>query len=152
MLQYPQLIHPLKNITMDYYELTILASPDLTEEELNKLKESAISVLQEEGGVVSESNSPSKKTLGAQIKGKNIAFLLVFSFSSPSEQIKSLEEKLRKLPEIMRFLLVKRPAPGKEMRKSPRRIREAVPKIEAEKKPKVEFEEIEKKLDEILGQ
>lgn len=136
---------------MEYYELTILASPDLTEEDLNQLKESAISILQEEGGAVSDSKNPVKRTMGSDIRGKSTAFLVVFHFSSPSEQIKAIEGKLGKLPGIMRFMLTRRPAPGKE-KDSPRRIREAAPKLEEEKKPKVEFKEIEKKLDEILGQ
>ena len=132
---------------MHSYELTYLISPDLSEEELKIFPEKINSFLEE--GRSEGLKLPVKRRLAYPIKKKIEAYLGVLNFYLPSEKLENFEKKLKKEPKILRYLLLKKEVPRKiEM---PRIRPEAkAPKIKKEKK--VELKEIEKKLEEILGQ
>lgn len=124
---------------MRYYELTCLISPELSPEELNSFQEKIISFLQEEKGILVKIDS--------QIKKGGDLSLLVFNFQLDPAQIEGFEKRLKAEKQILRYILIteKIPAATKIVKKSLR----FPGKIQ---KPKVELKEIEKKLEEILGE
>ena len=124
---------------MRYYELTCLISPELSPEELNSFQEKIISYIQEEKGILVKIDLPFKK------KGKVLLFALNFQLNPGA--IETFEKKIKADKQIIRYMLITKKVPkaGKITEKSPR-----FPKKIA--KPKVELKEIEKKLDEILGE
>jgi ribosomal protein S6 len=135
---------------MKYYELSLICPPEFSEEELNQFKEKAVSALQEKGGILNELKNPVKKIFGSPIKKKKSGFLFVFNFSALPEQLKEIEKEFKAMKEIIRYLiLVKNSSSIKE---EPQRISPRIKKLETHKEPKVGFREIEKKLDEILGE
>jgi len=153
---------------MKNYQLTYLISPDLSEEELKNLSEKIKNFIQEETGTLEKITEPSKRELGYPIKKKGEAFLatLNFSFQPTADQPKAgnpeklgnLENKLKSEKQILRYLILTK----KTIRERPERIirKEVLPGI---KKPlevtkkvtppkKVELKEIDKKIEEILGE
>ena len=147
---------------MRYYELTYLASPDLSEKNLNNLKEKIISLLQERSGVLNEIKNPVKTTLRYPIKKKKTAFLVTLNFCFNADEVSNFEKNLKSVPEILRYLILTGVAPikppqtpsfqQKERSWEQKRIRRVPSGTEKQKEPKVELEEIEKKLEEILGE
>lgn len=132
---------------MRIYQLTYLISADLSEEELRSFSEKITSLIQEEGGVINEVNGPKKKDLAYLIKKNKTAYLTNLTFYFPPEKLENLEKKLRGEKQILRYLIEK-----KKMAKrvavpiKPRLIKPSPPKA------KVELKELEKKLEEILGE
>ena len=136
---------------MKLYELTYLISSDLSEEELKVCQEKIASLIEEEGGVLGEVNSITRKSLAYPIKKKSAAFSATLSFQSDPEKLESLEKKLKAESKILRYLIL-----GKPKTKPPTTFRK---KMVGGKPPtprkkvvggKVELKEIEKKLEEIL--
>jgi len=135
---------------MKYYELTYLISPDLSEEEIRTLQEKINALIQAEGGVLSEVNSPVRKTLAYPVKKKWTTYLNTLSFQLDPERLESLKKKLKAESEILRYLILTKPR-TKEILVRGKKL----PPIRPRKrviKPKVELKEIEKKLEEILGE
>ena len=135
---------------MKYYELSLISLPDFSEEELNQFKEKITSILQGKGGILNELKSPVKKILGYPIKKKKSGFLFVFNFSSSSEQLKIIEKELKTMKEILRYLVLVKTGPA--IKEEPQRISPRIEKAEPKKETKAGFKEIEKKLNEILGE
>jgi len=119
---------------MKLYELTYLPAVGLSEEDQKTLAERVVSAL-EVPPVSQHSNG----------------FFTTIEFNADPEKIEEIEERLKEEKQIQRCLIVKK-NPVKFKARSLRRT-EFSKKIEKEaneNKPKVELQEIEKKLDEIL--
>jgi small subunit ribosomal protein S6 len=136
---------------MKNYELTYLIKSDLTEEEVKEFQEKIISLIQEKGGVLGKINSPLKKKLAYPIKKEGQAYLATLNFQLNPEELAGLEKKIKLKNQILRYLILTK----KEAKIIPEAIKippiakkrkEVIP----EKEKKVELEEIEKKLEEIL--
>lgn len=150
---------------MRYYELTYLLSPDLSEEEVRRWQEKIRTTIQEEGGIISETKNPLKRKLAYPIKDnlrskKREGYLATLSFNLDSdrqksrpEKLENLEKKLRAENQILRYLISsKRRAKIIAMAKKPFPKPKIPKKVEKPKVKKVELGEIEKKLEEILGE
>ena len=143
---------------MKNYELTYLLSPELSEEDFNNNTQKIIAVLQEEGGEALEGAKPVRKRLSPPIKKQRQAWLGVLNISFNPEKLESFLKRLRLEPQIIRFLItVKEPARIRKIRKEtkPKIVKKIIEAPQIEKSPeekKVEIEEIEKKLAEILGE
>lgn len=134
---------------MKLYELTYLISPEVSEEELNSLNEKINSLIQKEAGVLNEVKIPIKKKLAQPIKKQREAFLTNLSFDLESDKLGDLERQLKAEKKILRYLILARPKiKVTKVRKRPSKV---IPKIPVKEK-KVELKEIEKKLEEILGE
>lgn len=117
---------------MKLYELAYLPLPGLSEEEQKTLSDRVISFL------------------GTQpVSQHSSGFMVTVDFNSEGEKIGEIEAGLKKEPQIQRYLLLKK----KPVRFRARIMRRAEFSNKMDKKtekPKVELQEIEKKLDEIL--
>jgi len=134
---------------MKSYELTYLISPEVSEEELKSLREKINSLIQKEAGVLNEVQAPIKKKLAQPIKKQREAFLTNLSFYLEPDKLGNLEQQLKSEKKILRYQILARPEikVAKVGKKPPK----VIPKIPVKEK-KVELEEIEKKLEEILGE
>jgi len=133
---------------MQFYELTYLISSDLPEKEIKTLQSKIISLIQEKGGVLGvEEKLPFKRKLAYPVKEQSQAYLGVINFQLAAEKLIDLEKKIKLENQILRYLILakKEPRVAKFPKKPPRSLRKMV-------KPKVELKEIEKKLEEILGE
>jgi len=132
---------------MKYYELTYLISPDSLEEEVKDFQEKINSLIQTEEGILEQGVKPAKKKLGYQIKKKSEAFLGIQDFRLNPEKLGALEKKLKKEKKLLRYMILAKKLP-RVISKIP--TKPVLPK--AKKEEKVELKEIEKKLEEILGE
>ncbi len=135
------------------YELTYLISPELSQEELKSSQEKIISLIQNEGGIFNEANSPIKKNLFYPIKKKQSAFLVSLAFQLAPEKLDALEKQLRAEEKILRYLIISKQKikPIATFRKRMILKKPLIPRKKAADE-KVELEKIEKKLEEILGE
>jgi len=129
----------IRVFTMRYYELAYLISPNLSETEINALEDKIISFIQEEGGVLIKTVKPVKKKEG------NLLADLIFQIMP--EKLENLEKKIISESQVLRHLiLVRKKEKLATVTKKPSRFPKKIVK------PKVELKEIEKKLEEILGE
>ena len=130
---------------MKTYELTYLISPELKEEDIEKVLSKIESLLQKEGGILIENKKQKTVKLGYEIKNQKRAHLAVLKFQMSPKKQKSFQEKIKDIPEILRFLT---------LTLEPVEVKKEVPKVvkKVPKEKKVELKEIEKKIEEILGE
>ena len=91
-------------------------------------------------------NSPIKKRLFSPIKRRSQAYITTLNFHLEPEKLTNLEKKLKSENQILRYLILVKQLPKKV------EIPTKIPKKVIRPKPKVELKEIEKKLEEILGE
>jgi ribosomal protein S6 len=141
---------------MKYYELTYLASPELSETEAKELQQKINTSVQNRGGILDFSSEPVRINLKYPIKKNNEAYLITLVFNLKQEDIQALEKEIKTEGKIIRFLLfskIKAKEPEIEIEEAPREESvtaqsDVIKKTEKEKK--VELKDIEKKLEEIL--
>jgi len=154
---------------MKTYELTYIVAPDMTSEEAAAVAKDIEAFVQSKGGTIARYEIPTARTLSYPIKKQASGFFGVIEFQSEPENLKEIEERVKKDGKIVRHMvIIKKPA-----RLFQRRIRTPLvaspvtssvetetktaeePKETEEKavsKPeKVELKDIEQKLEELLG-
>lgn len=136
---------------MKNYELTYLISPDLSEEELKLIQDKIISLVKNEGGVLSGATAPFNKYLAYPIKKKRSAYLSSLSFQLSPEKLANTREGLKQESQLLRYLILTQPKVREAARARKPRLKEVKPEVK-KLEAKVELKEIEKKLEEILGE
>ncbi len=140
---------------MKLYELTYLMPLDLPENEVKSLQEKINYFIIDGQGALDKIEDITKKRLGEPIKNQTAAQLGILNFFIGPEKIADLEKKLKSENQILRHVISHRKPRKAE---PPRRIRRITPATAEdstkiiEKPKKVEIKEIEKKLEEILGE
>lgn len=135
---------------MKKYELTYLASPELSENGIKTLQEKISSFIQKDEGFLNETSMAPQKRLAYPIKKRVTAYLVILNFQLDPKKLQEFEKKLRTETDILRHMVIVKPI-FRKIETRPRRmpisrISEKTPKP----KSKVEIAEIEKKLEEIL--
>ena len=151
---------------MKPYELTYIISSHLTSEEADGLRKGIESLVQASNGIITKSEKTTPQVLAYPIKGQHSGFFAILEFTIEEDKIKEIKAALEKDAKILRhFLMVKKPVKQmkeRRTRKTPvtleARTKETLGNIEVmkekekHKEEKVEIEDIEKKLDEILSE
>jgi len=128
---------------MRHYKLIYLIQPGCQEKDLREIQESLNLAIQEEGGILGNSEIEGRKRLSYKIKGQDEAIFVNLDFYLKPEKIGGLENKIKSKEGILRYsLIIKREQKRKAPIRKPRKI----------KKEKVELSEIEEKLKEILNE
>lgn len=138
---------------MKYYELTYLASPELSETEAKEFQQKINSSVQNKGGILDFSSEPFRINLKYPIKKNNEAYLITLLFNLKQEDIQGLEKEIKTEGKILRFILfskIKAKEPEIEIEEMPKEKDIAEPGITKKTEKKVELKDIEKKLEEIL--
>ena len=134
---------------MRNYELTCLISSKLSEEEAKNLSAKIESLIKDEEGISSGLKNFIRRRLATPIKKERQAYLFTLDFHFEPDKLEIFSKSLKNLPEILRFSIggkkVARIEPFRE--KILPKIKKTLPEAE-----KVGIEEIEKKLEEILGE
>ena len=142
------------------YELTYLAPPESTEEELKALQDKLTASIQDKKGTVVEYQKAFRKKLYYPVKKKDVAYVTTVIFEIDPEGLKTLEKELKENPLVLRSLTVQfrviKPQPLRVRRRLPREVveekkEEETPVVKKER-TKAELNQIEEKLDEILQQ
>lgn len=160
---------------MRHYELSYLISPTLSREEAEELVENITTHIQDEGllDFTPESQKkPERISLAYPIEEQNNGFLSTLHFFLKPEKVKKIKDYLKEEEEILRFLVFKKEAskkkPGKKKKKEKKKTEKESSSKEKEKdsstptdqkkedkkqnkkRKKVDLDEVEKKLDQIL--
>ena len=140
---------------MKSYELNCIISPDFSEEEIKNFQERVRTLIQEEGGFLISVETYFKKKLGFLIKNRISGNLVNFNFQADPGKLEGLKIKLKAEPQTIRLMITVKKSP--RLMKAPRRPvqKTFTPEKdtdEKQKEEKVELKEIEKKLEEILGE
>lgn len=127
---------------MKYYELTYLLNPNLEQPE--SLVEELINLIKDQEGNLESKDNLEQTELGSPIKPKledeSLSEVLMgtLNFHFEEDKINSLRERVEQKKGVLRtILLTKEEQP-------------AEPKSQQEQQEKVELEDIDQKLDEIL--
>jgi small subunit ribosomal protein S6 len=143
---------------MKLYELTYLMPIDLPEESTKALQERMNTFIADGQGTIDRIEDLTKKRLGEPHRGQNMAQMSSLNFYFAPEKLDELKKKIKSENQIIHYLILNKKPHKAE---APRRIRKMPPAVvsdqgetikTAEKPKKVEIKEIEKKLEEILGE
>jgi ribosomal protein S6 len=134
---------------MRNYDLTLIFSPLLADEEANDLFQQFVSFVQEQGGILGDQRLLGKKPLLAPIRHAKEGYLAVITFSLNEEKLPNLEKKCKETPQILRFFIVKQ---AKRVIKKARII--PIPEMAStpiqKKEGKIDLQDIDEKLEEIF--
>ncbi len=132
------------------YQLTCLVSTETNEQKLAELGEFLKNLTQ-----ASQNTEAKKISLAYPIKNQKDVFLVNLLFESVPEKIIEIKEKLEKMPEIIRFLLIRKLKPSLRKVRVKKEIIEKEdkkPEKKKTKKPaKADLEKIEEDLEKILA-
>lgn len=155
------------------YEIGYLLKPGLNEEAVLEFAEKLKTEIAGKNGIVITEGRAKKETLAYPVKKETLAFFgwLKFSFSNAdSSPIKEIKAFLNKQNDILRFLIIKTSKEEQAKPALPRYFLSKTPKEKAalpEEKPeektkeksrptpeetKIKEEEIDKKIEELLGE
>lgn len=161
---------------MSVYQFNYILSPKISEENLQAWENKFEKTIEAVGGKVAGRNAPKQERLGYELKHETTGFRGSIEFeTAQTEKVPSILETLRHETDVLRIVLVKKMAFKKI---APRRTRKPQVASTAEARPeapqldtvprepasittenaqplpaakKVEFEELDKRLEELLG-
>ena len=134
---------------MKTYELTYLIAPENSTEDIESLRDKIKTFIQEKGGSINKANYPTKRILAYPIKKQREAFLADLVFLLEPLKLPELEKKLKTEKQILRHLIITKKISKETLKPKVKPKKILKPKT---KEAKVELKEIEKKLEEILGE
>lgn len=141
---------------MQTYELTYIISSHMTVEEADTVKKEFEASLQGMGGVILKSEKTTPQPLAYQIKKQSSGFFVVTEFQIEESKVKEIKTELERNTKVLRhFLMVKKPVKIMKERRTRKPIAVAEPVLAkaSKKKPeKMNPEDLDKKLDEILSE
>jgi small subunit ribosomal protein S6 len=93
---------------MHQYEMMVMLFPELSEEEINKVREKIKNFIEEHGGTVEKEEIWGLKRLAYEIKHRKEAYYFIVYFNSPPDVPLSLRERLNLDERVMRYLIEKK--------------------------------------------
>ncbi len=154
---------------MLFYEINLLISPNFTEDEISAFVAKTEAELQKNGKIVS-GDKPERKKLAYSVEQQIEAWFYFFQLRPEVEDKKamldSIEKLLKEEKEVIRYLIIKKDTKKTEAPAKPPRMRIRKDEVKAEEvkteetetvveekpKKKVQLEEIDEKLNEMLGE
>ena len=147
------------------YELTLIISPKTGEDNIAFIEKEIEDNIKKSEGEVKKMEKPKKQELSYPIKKFVSAYYLTIDFLLFPEKIKELLSSLKFKKEIIRYSVLAVPGekahkakkinkPKAISKKETKEIKEGaqnIKKTSEKKRKKIKLEEIDKKLDEILG-
>lgn len=133
---------------MPNYEWTLLLDPVLGEEQARQQLAAAASLVQESGGMVQSQEVFGKRSLPSSIQKRREAHLARIEATLAEESCETVGKKLKEIPAILRMMLtIKRHRSPMPQR---RQLHKSTLKTPVQAKEKIDVQEIDKKIDELL--
>ena len=139
------------------YEIAYLLSPVISEEEVLKYATKISALIEEQKGIVKHLQEPKKHKLSYAVHKERNAYFGWITFRLQPDTIMGLEKKLKLEAHILRYLIVeeeirlKAPVFRMNTAKSGIQKSTAIPRELEKPEEKLDFEALDKKLEEILG-
>jgi len=132
---------------MKNYELTLIVSPEVSEGTVNDVIGKVTTQIQGEGGIISKEEVLGRRRLPSFIQKHPDGYLTLVSFSIQPEQLLSIEKTIKEEKQILRHMLLSKPV---KVREIPTITTKTPVAKTAGLQEKMDIEEIDKKLEEIL--
>lgn len=131
------------------YELLYIIPTPYTEKEVPDIQKSVDEIIEGVGGKIQHEENWGSKKLAYPIKHIRRGFYILINFESEPSNIKKIEEKLKLMPEILRFQIIKTIISKRTLRIRPAKPG-AVPVTEEKAKEKVDLKTLGEKIDKLL--
>lgn len=135
------------------YEMLYIIPPPYTEEDAPNIQKSIDKIIEENGGKIIHEENLGNKKLAYPIKDARRGFYILVNFEIPPQNLKSINQKLKLMPEVLRSQIItvkmttKKPAKKREkLALKPKTEGEAA-EIETEK---VDFKTLDEQIDKLL--
>jgi small subunit ribosomal protein S6 len=138
---------------MQLYQLDYLISPEISEQDAQALGEKIKSLIEKDQGSIVKTELLSNRVLAYEVKNFTEAFLAGLSFNLEPEKLEELKKTLESEKNILRYMVFKKKLLKDKLRtRRTIKVSKEIEILKTKPKRKVELKEIEKKLDEILGE
>ncbi|MCX6743975.1 MAG: 30S ribosomal protein S6 [Candidatus Parcubacteria bacterium] len=155
----------------EHYEILYILPISLTPEETTPIVEKVAGLIKENGGEITKDENLGKQKFAYPIKSLTHGYYFSFEFDLPKAHLIKLTRALTLSKEVVRFLIIKKKIKTETEIKEEKDLQEKlakrkekeIEKLKAEKeevkekpskekgKEKISLEDLDKKLDEILG-
>lgn len=136
------------------YELVYILLPKLSEEEVKKKNQEIIKFLESKKARSIKEKFWGKRTLAYPIAHFSSGYYCQFNFSAEPSVISEIDNKLKLIEEIIRFLIVRQEEVGPVVPQKEPKETKMVSKVKIsskkEKKKPIKKADLDRKLDEIL--
>lgn len=161
---------------VQHYELLFIIPGSYNDSEVPAIKEKVVSFISKIGGQITKDQDYERRKLAYEIKHETFGHYWLMEFDAEGRNIKELNHQLELAPEILRFILVRAKIKtaadiaqeaavkaritarkAEKVKQELKAVTETEKKVEEPKKEeektegKVSMEDLDKKLDEILG-
>lgn len=89
------------------YEVMYIAAPETADDDVTKLNESLVSIIEKEGGSVVNTEVMGRRKLAYPINKKTEGFYTLFEVNGSGQEILELERRMRVNDAIIRFITVR---------------------------------------------
>jgi len=142
------------------YEILYLLSVTLSPDEIQAIKGKINDLIAKAGGIIIKEDELGKRKLAYMIKHARHGNYLLTIFKAPAAEINSINHELELMPEILRHkLVVKEDIKTARVKETMEYKKPSIkpedkdrPKPKTEKEIKVDIEELDKKIDELLSE
>lgn len=151
----------------EHYEILYILPMSYTEEEVKPINQNVADIIKANDGNITKEQNLDKQKFAYPIKGQSHGYYFLYEFNLTTDKLAGLNRALQLTKEILRFIIVKKQIKTDEQLKHEAKIQEKIAaKREKEKteeakeekivkenaKPKINLEDLDKKLDEILDE
>lgn len=140
------------------YEIGLLIQPELPEGEASAVLGTVRSYIEKTGGVLESTVDPKLRKLAYPVKRVNQAYFAALQFVVTPEMVTGIKKDVESNTSILRHLILtwKKEVPRPVLRRVSDKPftpdTSAVTQTPSQEGPKTDIQEIDKKLDEILGE
>ncbi len=133
---------------MPNYKWTLLLDPVLEEERARQQLAAAASLVQENGGIVQSQEVFGKRPLPSSVQKRREAHLCRIEATLAEDRVETVGKKLKEIPASLRMMLTikKHRAPMPQRRQ----LHQSILKTPGQAKEKIDVQEIDKKIEELL--
>lgn len=132
---------------IQYYELIYIIPVKFAGKEFDKIQDKVKGIIQKDGGQIVYEENLGKKKLSYAIKHNTQGFYIINEFDAEADKVKSINEKIRLTPEVIRYLIFKKKKLTEEDRKKEKEKKERKEKREDKKTTMTDQFDIEKQLE-----
>lgn len=142
------------------YEIAYLLFPTIAEEDVLAYSGRLSALIEENGGMIKYAERPQKRKLAFPVKKERNAYFGWTNFAASADAVKDIEKKTKELEGFLRHLIVEKTMEKPNLRQMPFAVSKHDLSLgqrtenRAEEQPKdekLDLEELDKKLEEILG-
>lgn len=137
-----------KEQQIEHYEMLYIIPIKFSDDEAKNIVIEVKKLIADNQGEVTYEEVPEKKRLAYPIKGVHQGHYVLSEFDLPKENLKKVDEKLKLMAEVLRFLILKKKKKtAQEIQKEKERL-EKIKTIKEEKEIKAIEQELEKEVKE----